>query len=104
MKAEVVTSKTHTQKQVLTEKTGEKINFTNSQAMKGRSPHNITPHVSPETVPGLAFVLYRHVNLNKERNKWARCLRVDTLALNAPLPHLADERRGGMRRLLKPSV
>lgn len=65
----------HTQKQVSTKRTGGKINCTNSQAMKGRSLHNITPHVSPETVPGLAFVLYRHVNLNKERNKRARCLK-----------------------------
>lgn len=58
----------------------EKKNCTNSQATKGRSLHNITPHVSPLMVPGLAFVLYRHVNLNKERNKRARCLRVYSLA------------------------
>lgn len=35
---------------------------------------------SLNTAPGLAFVLHGNVNLNKERNKWARCLRVDALA------------------------
>lgn len=99
MKAEVITSKTYKQhahkNKSQPKERGKKLNCTNSQAMKGHSLHNITPHVSPEMVPGLAFVLYRHVNLNKERNKRARCLRVDALASNAPLPHLADERRGG---------
>lgn len=49
-------------------------------------------------VPGLAFVLYPHVNLNKERNKRAR-----PLAWNAPLPHLSDENRGGTETT-EPSV
>lgn len=76
---------THTKNKIkyitsLNRKNRKKKNCTNSQATKGRSLHNITPHVSPLMVPGLAFVLYRHVNLNKERNKRARCLRVDSLA------------------------
>lgn len=41
------------------------------------------------------FVLDRHINLNKERNKRARCLRVDALPINAPPPHLSWENRGG---------
>lgn len=70
----------------------EKINRTNSQAMK----RTLTPrHHSTCTPLVLLFVLYGSVNLNKERNKRARCLGVDALAANAPLPHCADEHRGG---------
>lgn len=86
---------THT-KTSLNQKNGEKnklYKFTGNE--RTLTPQHHSTCISPETVPGLAFVLYRHVNLNKERNKRARCLRVEALASNAPLPHLADERRGG---------
>lgn len=41
------------------------------------------------------FVLTRLINLNKERNKRARCLRVDALTINAPPPRLRWENKGG---------
>lgn len=46
---------THPQKNKSQPKERGERNGTNSQAMKGRSLHNITPHVSPETLPGLCF-------------------------------------------------
>lgn len=41
------------------------------------------------------FALTRHINLNKERNKRTRGLRVDALTINAPPPRLRWEDRGG---------
>lgn len=86
---------THPQKTSLNRKNGEKEMVQIHRQWK--DAHSTTSlHMYPlKRFRVFAFVLYRRVNLNKERNKWARCLRVDALASNAPLPHLGDERRGG---------
>lgn len=77
-------------------RTGE-TNCTNSQARRWRSYGGATLRILLICFRVFAFVLHRHVNLNKERNKWASCLRVAALAINTPPPRLSWEGGGGAR-------
>lgn len=107
MKAEVITSKTnkqHTQKQVSTKRMGKKINCTNSQAMKGRSLHNITPHVYPlkRFQVLLLCSIAMSTSIKKEINgpgasEWRHS------HLTHPC-HISPMSAGEAQRLLKPSV
>lgn len=77
-------------------RTGE-TNCTNSQAKRWRSYGVGALRILLLCFRFFAFVLRRHVNLNKERNKRASCLRVDALTINTPPPHLSWEGSGGAR-------
>lgn len=81
----------------------EKTNCTNSQA-KGRTltPQH-QPTCSPLFVSRSCFVLARHINLIKERNKRARCLRVDALTIKrTPLASSPPREQGEVQRPLSP--
>lgn len=70
-------------------RTGE-TNCTDSQAKRWRSYGGAPPppRILLVCFRVFAFVLRRHINLNKERNKRDSCLRVDALAINTPPPRL----------------
>lgn len=56
-----------------------------------------TAHKFSSFVSRSCFVLTHHINLNKERNKRARCLRVDALTINRT-PALSPPRKQGRYR------
>lgn len=104
MKAEVYAKQSNTQtkktlkyRTILTQ-TYRKTSCTNSQA---RDAHSSTAHMLSPFVSRSCFVLAHHINLNKERNKRARCLRVDALTINAPRL-VSTKRTGEVQRPLSP--
>lgn len=57
----------------------------------------ISAHLFSPFVSRSCFVLTPHINLNKERNKRARCLRVDALTINAAPPSSPLTEKGRCR-------
>lgn len=84
-------------------RTGE-TTCTNSQAKKWRSYSTAALRVLLFCFRVFAFVLHRHVNLNKERNKWARRLGVDALVVKRTRRLVSAEKAAETQEAAGPGV